>query len=66
MALKDLAIRDAWVGHLNFLDEIMSYAGDPDSNTITASFKGQICYDSSSDDWYINTTDSTTWKKINY
>lgn len=64
--VKGHVIAKAFAGHKDFMNKILVYAGDPDSNTVTADFAGQICWDSLNDDVYINNTDSTTWTKINY
>jgi hypothetical protein len=63
--LKGHVIDKAFGGHKNFLNKIILYDGSP-HGVVTADFMGQLCWDYTNDNVYINTTATTTWTLVNY
>jgi hypothetical protein len=65
MSLKRKVLEKAFAGSKDPFKKIATYNGSP-NGARTADFKGQLCYDVTNDNVYINTTNATTWTKVNY
>ena len=64
-SLKEYAIEKVWKGNANFLDKIRAYSATPNA-ALTPDFAGQLCWDYTNNDIYINTDGgtSTAWTRI--
>jgi len=61
--IKKAVIEKAFAGKKNFMNMMVATDGVPSR---TADFMGQMCYDYTNKNVYINTTSATTWTLVNY
>jgi hypothetical protein len=63
LKLKKAVIEKAFAGKKDFFNHMVATDGAPSR---TADFMGQMCYDYTNKNVYINTTSATTWTLVNY